>query len=1231
MASFGIKPKDNLSNPNSKKHPYIQLSAHSHIFSDAQKREIQNHISSDQQCKRPRLSAPILTTDVEYMSRGTEKCDPDTLKSKYVLPITRLLINNSQSMTGNFLLDISDDYIWKFWNISSCDLITKIPFEPSKSTTVYFLEKASCFIAKNGNETIKVFFDPSTNVSSFVSSLKERGIRQPQNFSSSENDLIRKPNNVNRQIHSQLSSLKKNNYPSSNTWNNDNNPYLSVQLADRVNSSDMDILRDAAHKNLALRSANLAGEKKHKLWGTSTTDSNHEEEYNQQLEKEYRLNSQKRQSLLSNSQNDITASSNKKPAILKKNLRLSKYPPPQSLKPITSNTSKISSTKTSRNTLDSITLDSDDLMSDLSIEISNQENHLLSHKSLDRDSSKPPSIFDRPILSTNKTVSTSKTKPSMPSCFHEIKQSRLQSLNTQKPIVKPENPPKATPTNPFKNGTVDSTPVQLFSDDSFTLDPGPILPFKPRIVTESKIISSTPTITTIEAKVRPSQSAKNIEWFDKIKSSFNESFSFVFKDGKSMDVGPYDVARLNQGEFLNDTIVNFYLKFFLEKHPELKERVHLFNTFFYEKLQVPNEYGKVSNFEKVRKWTTKANLFSRDFIIIPIHMKMHWYVTIVYNLPALLKPKPESSEASSANESSSTRSLRSRDRTTKKRGNVDFNPETDCYIFICDSLQGSRYDSLVKNLKAYFVAEAKDKLDKTIDPSRIISRSVSVPQQTNYSDCGVYLIHFVQCFFDAPDKFAKLMSTHDPVADKELSRVWNPTLMKREVLQRMLLYYRHLQENKINGTSGPSDPEDLSSIIKVSSEGLNNGPVTALPVTDKIDVDPPSEPSTFPKSIDKPFKPPTFVTSTDTTFVDKPNPAKRQQEFFSINNSLKNNDSLDNDTDMLSDKVELDLKNLEINKDNSHKLPPDVEFEISIDSPSVFESNSHNDASRLTAQKSQSIDSQNSYEISSDEVEKVKNGKSLQRKSIANSSTSNEILHSYPEKKLLRNNRVDSNHLLSDDEHINSFSDVESKSIVSIDDETSIVEEPKPQITTKSLQPSVKKKLEFKEKVTEHFSKIVKGNNSKKDLNESESFIEHAYPPRSSFRKNPKIEKPSYLLEKESTQASTSSHHTKKAHTTRFRQVSTEEKPLVAKHQLRSNMATSGVSFKNARELEPVTTTLLKPHIARKSAPKKAKVSEAKPTATANQAALSPQDNDEDDDIQIVDCQSSKPLRKKRG
>ncbi|XXH00330.1 hypothetical protein Hte_006674 [Hypoxylon texense] len=124
--------------------------------------------------------------------------------------------------------------------------------------------------------------------------------------------------------------------------------------------------------------------------------------------------------------------------------------------------------------------------------------------------------------------------------------------------------------------------------------------------------------------------------------------SLVFPPhGKSRaTVDKEDISRLDEGEFLNDNLITFYLRYLqytLEtKRPELAERIYFQNTYFYEKLKSPKAGGGI-NYDSVKAWTSKVDLFKKDFIIVPINEFTHWYVAIIYNAPKLL-PLPSEKE-----------------------------------------------------------------------------------------------------------------------------------------------------------------------------------------------------------------------------------------------------------------------------------------------------------------------------------------------------------------------------------------------------------------------------------------------------------------------------------------------------------------------------------------------------------------------------------------------------------
>lgn len=100
-----------------------------------------------------------------------------------------------------------------------------------------------------------------------------------------------------------------------------------------------------------------------------------------------------------------------------------------------------------------------------------------------------------------------------------------------------------------------------------------------------------------------------------------------------------DLERLDEGEFLNDNLISFYLRYLEqrleEQRPQLARRIYFFNTFFFATLTNTHKGRKRFNYEGVQKWTRSVDLFTYDYIIVPINEQAHWYLAIICNLPAL--------------------------------------------------------------------------------------------------------------------------------------------------------------------------------------------------------------------------------------------------------------------------------------------------------------------------------------------------------------------------------------------------------------------------------------------------------------------------------------------------------------------------------------------------------------------------------------------------------------------
>ncbi|KAG9236696.1 hypothetical protein BJ875DRAFT_209111 [Amylocarpus encephaloides] len=123
----------------------------------------------------------------------------------------------------------------------------------------------------------------------------------------------------------------------------------------------------------------------------------------------------------------------------------------------------------------------------------------------------------------------------------------------------------------------------------------------------------------------------------------NESISYPQdrKAERRATVDKGDIRRLDDGEFLNDSLISFYLRYLenslQQRNPDLAERVYFQNSHFYESLK--GKGGSI-NYAKVQRWTRKVDLFSKDYIVVPVNENYHWYVAIICNAPLLLGNVP---------------------------------------------------------------------------------------------------------------------------------------------------------------------------------------------------------------------------------------------------------------------------------------------------------------------------------------------------------------------------------------------------------------------------------------------------------------------------------------------------------------------------------------------------------------------------------------------------------------
>ncbi|KAM7066825.1 sentrin-specific protease 7 isoform 2-T5 [Acridotheres tristis] len=255
-----------------------------------------------------------------------------------------------------------------------------------------------------------------------------------------------------------------------------------------------------------------------------------------------------------------------------------------------------------------------------------------------------------------------------------------------------------------------------------------------------------------------------------------------------------DLECLEYGEFLNDVIIDFYLKYlFLEKAPKhVADRTHIFSSFFYKCLTrtEKNSEGDVKvsaaqrRHRRVRTWTRHINIFNKDYIFVPVNEESHWYIAVIC-FPWLEEAVYEECPCQNSSSHRPQQSSLEPESDKTRAGSVLFKDEEEMdgdneiaasasvlhsaiskislsnskkqickrpCILILDSLKACSVQKTVQVLREYLEVEweAKRKTHREFSKSTMIDLCPRVPKQDNSSDCGVYLLQYVESFLQNP-------------------------------------------------------------------------------------------------------------------------------------------------------------------------------------------------------------------------------------------------------------------------------------------------------------------------------------------------------------------------------------------------------------------------------------------------------------------------------------------------
>ncbi|KAL1828752.1 ubiquitin-like-specific protease 1D isoform X1 [Daucus carota subsp. sativus] len=206
---------------------------------------------------------------------------------------------------------------------------------------------------------------------------------------------------------------------------------------------------------------------------------------------------------------------------------------------------------------------------------------------------------------------------------------------------------------------------------------------------------------------------------------------------ESIELGYADMECLAPETYLSSTIMNFYIRY-LEQATFTSDsdrcRYHFFTTYFYGKLKeaVQDKTNDMKDvFNKFRRWWKGVNIFEKAYIFLPIHENHHWSLVIIC---------------------------------------IPDNEDDSVPILLhYDSLGLHSSRPIFENIKSFlkkewtYLNEKETSSNCPIDDSiwknlhrKIEKKVITVPQQKDEYDCGLFVLFFMQRFIkEAPQRLKK--------------------------------------------------------------------------------------------------------------------------------------------------------------------------------------------------------------------------------------------------------------------------------------------------------------------------------------------------------------------------------------------------------------------------------------------------------------------------------------------